>query len=384
MNYLDHAATTPLDPRVAAVMQPILEAEFGNPSSFHAWGRRARALRERAREQAAALLNADPDEIVFTASGSESCALALRGVAQSYARRGRHLVTTTVEHHAVLHTGEALAREGWRVTSVPVNRWGHVSPQDIQTACTSETVLVSVMHANNEIGTLQPIAEIGARCRARGILMHTDAVQTVGHLPFDVRALPVDLVSFAGHKFYGPKGAAGLWVRRGVRMTPLLFGGGHERGLRSGTENIPALVGLGAACDLARAEMAAHATRLTPLRNRLIEEIRRRVPHTSLNGHPTDRLSNNVNVSFAGVDAEALLIALDLEGIAASSGSACTSGSLDPSHVLLACGQEPTVARGSLRLTLGRTTTEQDIEHVIQVLPRLVARVRASTAAVTA
>jgi len=382
--YLDHAATTTLDPRVARAMQPALDADFGNPSSLHTWGRTAKAQREQARAQVAHLLNADAEEIYFTATGSESCALAVRGIAQANARRGRHLITAATEHHAVLHTHQALEREGWRVTYVPVNRFGRVAPDDLAAALTDETVLASVMHANNEIGTLQPIAELGAVCRARGVLFFTDAVQTVGHLPLDVRALPVDAVAFAGHKFYGPKGGAGLWVRRVVRCAPLFVGGGHERGLRSGTENVAAIVGLGAACELAGAEMAAEQARLMPLRDRLMAGLLEQIPGAHWNGHPTERLANNVNVLFEGVGAESLLIALDLEGIAASSGSACTSGSLEPSHVLLACGQDRALARGSLRLTLGRTTTAADIERVLETVPRLVARVRKSGAVVRA
>ncbi len=374
--YLDHAATTPLDPRVAAVMAGVIESAFGNPSSLHTWGRAAKALRETARAQVAALLNADPEEVYFTASGSESCALAIRGIAEANARRGRQLISTPIEHHAVLHTHQALERDGWRVTYLPVDRFGRVAPEQLAAALTDDTALVSVMHANNEIGTVQPIVELGALCRARGVLFFTDAVQTVGHLPVDVRALPVDAVACAGHKFYGPKGGAGLWVRRGVRCAPLFHGGGHEHGLRSGTENVPAIAGLGAAADIARTEMTADAARLLPLRDRLTAGLLRSVPGTHLNGHPTERLANNVNVSFEGVDAESLLIALDLEGIAASSGSACTSGSLEPSHVLLACGQERALARGSLRLTLGRVTAATDIDRVLEVVPRLVARVR--------
>lgn len=377
--YLDYAATTPLDPRVHQAMMPYLTEKFGNPNSIHAFGREAKKAVDEARETIAALLNCRPSEIVFTSGGTESDNLALRGVASAYRQKGNHIVTTAIEHHAVLHTCRALQDEGFEVTYLPVDEHGLVVPEQVVEALTDRTILVSIMHANNEIGTIEPLAEIVQAIKEKrpDVLVHTDAVQTVGHIPVDVEALGVDLLSFAAHKFYGPKGVGGLFVRRGVKLVPQLTGGGQERNRRSGTENVAGIVGMAKALELAIAEMPAEIPRLKTLRDELINGVLTQIPGSRLNGHPTQRLPHNANFSFLGVEGEALLLQLDLHGIAASSGSACSSGSLEPSHVLLALGLSHEWALGSLRLTLGRFTTRQHIERVLWVLPPIVEKLRA-------
>lgn len=377
--YLDHAATTPLDPRVLEAMLPYLTERFGNPNSIHIYGREARKAVDEAREKVAALLGCRPGEIVFTGGGTESDNLAIRGVAEAYSHKGNHIITTAIEHHAVLHTCQALERQGFEVTYLPVDEYGLVSPDQVADAITERTILVTVMHANNEIGTIEPIPEIVRAVREKrpDILIHTDAVQTVGHIPVHVRELGVDLLSFAAHKFYGPKGVGGLFVRRGVRIIPQLTGGGQERNRRSGTENVAGIVGMAKALELAVGEMAEEIRRLQALRDELIAEILHRIPDSRLNGHPTQRLPHNANFSFLGVEGEALLLQLDMHGICASSGSACTSGSLDPSHVLLALGLSHEWALGSLRLTLGRSTNKGHIRKVIDLLPSIVEKLRA-------
>lgn len=377
--YLDYAATTPLDPRVLEAMMPYLTEKFGNPNSIHAFGREARKAVDEARERIAALLNCRPSELVFTSGGTESDNLALRGVAAAYRQKGNHIVTTAIEHHAVLHTCRALQDEGFEVTYLPVDEHGLVAPEQVVEALSDRTILVSIMHANNEIGTIEPLAEIvqAVKEKRSDVLVHTDAVQTVGHIPVDVEALGVDLLSFAAHKFYGPKGVGGLFVRRGVKLVPQLTGGGQERNRRSGTENVAGIVGMAKALELAIAELPTEIPRLTTLRDELINSVLAQIPDSRLNGHPTQRLPHNANFSFLGVEGEALLLQLDLHGIAASSGSACTSGSLEPSHVLLALGLSHEWALGSLRLTLGRFTTRQDIERVLGVLPAIVEKLRA-------
>ncbi|GBC99950.1 Cysteine desulfurase IscS [bacterium HR17] len=380
--YLDYAATTPMDPRVLDAMMPYLTDKFGNPNSIHAFGRAARQAVDEAREKIAALLNCQPSEIVFTGSGTESDNLALRGVAEAYQRKGNHIVTTAVEHHAVLHTCRALEDRGFTVTYLPVDRHGLVVPEQVAEAVTDRTILVSVMHANNEIGTIEPIADIVRAVKEKrpDVLVHTDAVQTVGHIPVDVSALGVDLLSFSAHKFYGPKGVGALFVRQGVRLVPQLTGGGQERNRRSGTENVAGIVGMARALELAVAEMPDELPRLQALRDELIAGVLERIPDSRLNGHPTQRLPHNANFSFRGVEGEALLLQLDLHGIAASSGSACSSGSLEPSHVLLALGLSHEWAIGSLRLTLGRFTTREQIQRVLSVLPTVVEKLRAVAA----
>jgi cysteine desulfurase len=377
--YLDHAATTPLDPQALDAMLPYLREQYGNPSSIHRAGRAALDAVDSARETVAATIGATPKEIIFAGSGSEANNLAIKGVATARRRAGHgaHLITSAVEHHAVLHAIEALTAEGFTATILPVDSYGRVRPADLQAALRPDTALVSVMYANNEIGTLQPIAELGAICRARGVPLHTDAVQAVGALPIDVGALQVDLLTMTAHKFYGPKGVGALYVRRGVSLTSQIHGGGQERRRRAGTENVAGIVGMAAALRIANERRAADAAHAIALRDRLIQGAIERVPHAWLNGHPTERLPNNVNLGFAGIEGESVLLLLDQFGIAASSGSACSSGSLEASHVLLALGLPEERAIGSLRFSIGRATTAADIDEVIRVLPGVVERLRA-------
>ena len=376
--YLDHAATTPLDPEVAELMAKVLRDVSGNPSSIYAEGRAARAVVDQAREEVAAAIGAQAREIVFTSGGTEADNLALRGTLQAAAAGRDHLVTTAVEHHAVLDTARDLeARRGVRLTVLPVDQQGQVSVRAVEAALAERTALVSVMHGNNEIGTLQPVEEIGALCRTRGVPFHTDAVQTVGALPFDVRRIPVDLVSLNAHKFYGPKGVGALYVRTGTKISTQQTGGGQERGRRTGTENVAGIAGLGAALRLASARRDRESARQSGLRDRLIAGVHARIPDATLTGHPTKRLPNNASFCFCGTQGEALIVALDLAGFAASSGSACTSGSTEPSHVLLALGLARDLAQGSLRLSVGHATTESQVDALLDALPPIVARLRA-------
>jgi cysteine desulfurase len=377
--YLDYAATTPLDPRVLEAMMPYMTEHFGNPNSIHSFGREARRAIDEAREKIAQLLNCQPSEIVFTSGGTESDNLALRGVAEAYRHKGNHIVTTAIEHHAILRTCKALEDMGFSVTYLPVDEHGLVSPEQVAEAVNERTILVSVMHANNEIGTIEPIAEIVRAVKEKrpDTMVHTDAVQTVGHIPVDIQELGVDLLSFSAHKFYGPKGIGGLFVRKGVRLVPQITGGGQERNRRSGTENVAAIVGMAKALELAVEEMPTELPRLQALRDELITGVLSRIPETRLNGHPTLRLPHNANFSFRGIEGEALLLQLDLNGIAASSGSACSSGSLEPSHVLLALGLDYELAIGSLRITLGRFTTREHILRLLDLLPKVVEKLRA-------
>lgn len=378
MIYLDHSATTAVDSRVVEAMLPFWTTHYGNPSSIYSLGRRAASALEDARRRIAALLNCQPAELIFTSCGTESDNLALRGVALAAAERGkRHIITAPTEHHAVLHTVADLAeRFDFEVTYLPVDRYGLVDPAAVLAALRPDTALVSIMAANNEVGTIQPIAEIGAELRRRGVIFHTDAVQAGGHLDLDVEALQVDLLALSAHKFYGPKGVGLLYARRGVRLLPVQTGGGQERGRRSGTENVPYIVGMARALELAQAERTAETERLTRLRDRLIAGLTARVPGVALTGHPTQRLPGHVSVLVQGAEAEALLIALDLAGIAASSGSACATGAPTPSHVLTAMGYSPQEAMSALRLTLGRENSEADVDYVIEKLVEIVARVR--------
>ena len=378
--YLDHAATTPVDPEVADLMAQVLREVSGNPSSIYAEGRRARALVDRARDEVAQAIGADPAEIVFTSGGTEADNLALRGVLKAREGEADGIVTTAIEHHAILDTALDLEAHGQaRVTVVPVDRDGRVSAQAVARAIEPSTAIVSVMHGNNEVGTLQPVGEIGAICRERGIAFHSDAVQTVGALAIDVRAMAIDLLSVNAHKFYGPKGVGALFIRRGTRVSTVQTGGGQEKGRRTGTENVAGIVGLGAALRIASSRRTAESARQAELRDRLIREIRSRIPDATLTGHPTDRLPNNASFCFAGTQGEALVVSLDLEGFSVSSGSACTSGNTDPSHVLLALGLDRDLAQGSLRLTLGRDTTGADIDALLTALPPIVARLRAAS-----
>jgi cysteine desulfurase len=379
--YLDHAATTPVDPEVAEAMSRVLRDTHGNPSSIYAEGRAARSAVDRARDEVAAAINADPGEIVFTSGGTEADNLALRGALQARGGERDGLVTSAIEHHAVMDTARDLERHAHvRVTVVGVDRHGVVDPDAIREAIDDRTSLVSVMHANNEIGTIEPIAEIGAICRERGVTFHSDAVQTVGALAVDVRAIPVDLVSINAHKFYGPKGVGALYVRRGTRVATMQTGGGQEKGRRTGTENVAGIVGLGVAMRISRERRATESPRQARLRDRIIAGVRARVPDAILTGHPTDRLPNNASFCIPGTEGESLIVALDLEGFAVSSGSACTSGETEPSQVLLALGLDPQVAKGSLRVTVGRSTTEEQVDRFVDALSRVVARLRNSAA----
>ena len=374
--YLDNAATTAVSPEVLTAMLPYFTECYGNPSSIHSTGRDAHKAVDAARRQVAAAINADPSEIYFTAGGSESDNWAIKGTAFAKKDKGNHIITTAIEHHAVLHTCQWLEKQGFEVTYLPVDENGLVSVADVEKAITDKTILISVMAANNEIGTIEPIEEIGALARSRGILFHTDAVQAVGAIPLDVKAMNIDMLSMSGHKFHGPKGIGALYIRKGVRLDTLIAGGAQERGKRAGTENLPGIVGIGKAIEIATRDMEANAARMTALRDKLIHGILENIPDVRLNGHPTRRLPNNVNVSVRYIEGEALLLRLDLAGIAGSSGSACTSGSLDPSHVLLAIGLPHEIAHGSLRLTLGTDTTEADIDEVLDKLPGIVKNLR--------
>ncbi|MCR4426792.1 MAG: cysteine desulfurase NifS [Firmicutes bacterium] len=374
--YLDNAATTPVRREVLDAMVPFLTEKFGNPSSIHSFGREVRNDVELARERVARAIGAQPEEIVFTSGGSEADNLAIKGLALSVMGKKNHVITSAVEHHAVLDTVKSLEGLGFDVTILPVDADGMVNPEDVKKAITRQTFLVSIMHSNNEVGTLQPIEEIARITREAGVAFHTDAVQSVGHVPIDVRTLGVDMLSMSGHKFYAPKGIGALWIRHGIRPVPLIHGGGQERKRRAGTENVAGMVGMGVAIELAVAELEETMARETDLRDRLIAGIEDRIPDVRLNGSRTRRLPNNVNVSVLYVEGESLLLNLDMAGIGASSGSACTSGSLEPSHVLMAMGLPHEVAHGSVRLTLGRDTSEEDIARVLDVLPGIVERLR--------
>jgi cysteine desulfurase len=375
--YMDHNATTPLREEVLEAMLPYLREEFGNASSLHFFGMRARRAIESAREQVAAALGAQPREIVFTGCGTESDNQAIKGVAFANRSRGDHIVTSRIEHKAVLQTCQYLEKQGLRVTYLPVDQYGVVNPNDVAQAITDRTVLVSVMFANNEVGTIQPVAEIAQVCRERDVYFHTDAVQAVGKLPIDVNKLGVDMLSLSAHKFYGPKGVGALYVRKGVKVDPLLHGGHQERGRRAATENVAGIVGLGKAIELRLGEMAAEAERLATLREQLYAGLTAHIDHVYLNGHPTERLPGTLSLCFDYVEGEAIIMGLDLSGVAVSSGSACTSASLEPSHVLLAMGVRPAVAQGSIRFSLGRGNTAADVDTVLETLPPIVERLRA-------
>jgi cysteine desulfurase len=378
--YFDYNATTPVTPEVAEAVLATTRDCFGNPSSVHHFGQRAKGALDEARSALAALIHADASELVFTAGGTESDNFAIRGVAEAVlSGERRHLVASAIEHEAVLNTLRALARRGWRTTLVSVDERGVLDPERLKAVMTRETALVSVMHANNEIGTIQPIANLAAIAHEHGALMHTDAVQSVGKIPVDVGALGVDLLSLSAHKFNGPKGAGALWIRRGTRMQPILTGGRHERSRRAGTENVPALVGMGVAAGLAAGKLESEAVRVGLLRDRLEQRVLSAVPGTAVNGAGAARVPNTTNISFDRVEAESLLIALDLEGIAVSTGSACSSGTLEPSHVLRAMGLTAHRTQNSLRFSLGVFSTEQEVDRVVAVLPGLVERLRKLT-----
>ena len=378
--YFDHNATTPVDAAVAEAVTRVLSIHFGNPSSVHYFGQQAKAVLDDARTAVGALIGAEPAEIVFTSGGTEADNFALRGVAEAMEPTGRrHLISSTIEHEAVLTTLKALARRGWKVTLLPVDASGIVSPDALRTAITDDTALVSIMHANNEIGTVQPIAELARITHERGAVFHTDAVQSAGKIPVDVKKLGVDLMSLSAHKFYGPKGAGALWIRRGTRVAAILTGGKHERNRRAGTENVPAVAGFGVAAQLALKKLTTEPPRLAALRDRLETGVLDTVKGTAINGAREPRVSNTTNISFDNIEAESLLIALDLEGIAVSTGSACSSGTLEPSHVLRAMGLPTHRTQNSIRISLGAASTDVEVDEFLQKLPKVVEKLRTVT-----
>ncbi len=375
--YLDYAATTPTHPEVVKAMLPYFTDAFGNPSSIHSLGQETKAAIEEARDKVARLIGARSEEIVFTSGGTEADNFAVKGVAYANRQRGNHIITTSIEHHAVLEPCKFLEGQGFEVTYLPIDKYGLVDPEDVRKAITDKTILISVMHANNEIGTIEPIPEIAKIAQRQEIYFHTDAVQTIGHIPVNVDALGVDLLSISAHKIYGPKGIGALYIRKGTRIVPFMHGGEQERGRRASTENVPAIVGFGKVVEIAESEMKEEMERLTSLRDELIRGLFERMEGIYLNGHPSQRLPSNVNISVEFVEGESMAISLDLDGIAASTGSACASNAIEASHVLLALGLPAWLCHGSLRLSLGRETTREDMERVLEVLPRIVSRLRA-------
>ncbi len=374
--YFDNAATTQVDREIAKTVVDYMVNSFGNPGSVHSFGRDARKAVDIAREQVAKLIGAEAKEVFFTSGGTESDNMAIKGVAYANRNRGNHIITSAIEHHAVLEPCETLQKEGFELTILPVDEFGRVDVEAVKAAIRPETILISIMFANNEVGTIQPIGEIGALAKAKGIYFHTDAVQAVGNWPIDVKALNIDLLTMSGHKFHAPKGIGALYVRKGVRLRSIQQGGGQERHMRPGTENVPGIVGLGLAAEKALAEMTQKIGRVQQMRDRLLAGILDKVPYIKLNGHPTERLAGNINVSVLYVEGESLLLNLDMKGIAASSGSACTSGSLDPSHVLLAMGLDHATAHGSLRLSLSGFNRDEEVAEFLTVFPAIVERLR--------
>jgi cysteine desulfurase len=373
---MDHSATTYTKPEVVNAMLPYFTEYFGNPSSIYGIARDSKKAVDTARAQVAKALGADVDEIYFTSGGSESDNWAIKGVAYSNRKKGTHIITTQIEHHAVLHTCQFLEKEGFAVTYLPVDKYGLVDPTELERAITDKTILISIMYANNEIGTIEPITELGTIARKHNIYFHTDAVQAIGNVPINVKEQNIDLLSLSAHKFYGPKGVGALYIKKGVRIENLIHGGGQERKKRAGTENIAGIVGLGKAIEIVTADIPNHNVKIKSMRDRLLKQVLEKIPHSQLNGHPEKRLPGNFNVSFEFIEGESMLLWLDDEGICGSTGSACTSGSLEPSHVLLATGLSPEVAHGSLRLTLGDANTDQDIDYVLDVLPKVVTKLR--------
>lgn len=376
MIYFDHAATTAVKPEVLEAMLPYFSENYGNPSSIYTLGQQSRQAVETARQQVATALGCTPREIYFTGCGSEADNWAIKGAAFANRRKGNHIITSAIEHHAVLHTCQYLEKQGFEVTYLPVNQYGEVSPADVEAAIRPTTTLITIMYANNEIGTIQPIAEIGEIARRHKVLFHTDAVQAVGVVDIDLSALPVDMLSLSAHKFGGPKGVGALYIRKGVRIDTFMQGGAQESGRRAGTENVPGVVGLGKAIALATADIAGKVQKTAALRDYIISGILEKIPYCRLNGHPTNRLCGNVNISFEFIEGEGMLLLLDMNGIAASSGSACTSGSLDPSHVLLAIGLPHGIAHGSLRVSIGEDNTREEADKLLEVLPKIVQRLR--------
>jgi cysteine desulfurase len=375
--YLDYAATTPTAPEVLEAMKPYFYEKFGNPSSLYSIAQETRRAIESAREKIAQFINARPEEIVFTSGGTESNNFALKGVAFANKDKGNHIITSNIEHHSVSEVCKFLEEIEFKITYLKVDKDSLVNPEDVKKAITDKTILISIMQANNEIGTIQPITEIAKIAKEKGIYFHTDAVQTFGHIPIDVNQLGVDLLSTSAHKLYGPKGVGFLYIRKGTKIKSFMHGGDQENKRRASTHNVPGIVGFGKAVELAKELMDEEAKRLTYLRDKLINGILNKIEHTRLNGHPTKRLPNNVNISIEYIEGESMVLNLDLEGIACSTGSACTSSSLEPSHVLLAIGLSPEIAHGSLRFTLGRYNKEEDIDYVLEVLPKVVEKLRA-------
>ena len=374
--YLDYAATTSTDPEVVKAMSAYFTDRFGNPSSLHSFGRQTKQAVEQARETIASFIGAKPEEIVFTSGGTESNNFALKGIACANKNKGNHLITSAIEHHAIIQPCKFLEKQGFKVTYLKVDKYGLVDLQELKKAITDKTILISIMHANNEIGVIQPIQEIGKIAKQKGIYFHTDAVQTFGHLPINLDALNVDLLSISAHKLYGPKGVGALYIRRGTRISSVMQGGDQEKNRRASTHNVPGIVGFGRAVELAKQEMVEEKKRLTPLRDRLIKGILDNIDHTRLNGHPTKRLPNNANISVEYIEGESMILNLDMEGVACSTGSACTSSTLEASHVLLALGLSHELAHGSLRFTLGRYTKEEEIDYVLELLPKIVSKLR--------
>ena len=376
MIYFDNAATTPVRKEVLDEVIPYFSEHFGNASSVYSIARESKKAIDKAREQVAKALGAEPAEIFFTAGGSESDNWALKGIADSMSSKGKHIITSKIEHHAILHTCEYLESKGFEITYLPVDEYGKVRIEDLKAAIRPDTILISIMFANNEIGTIEPIAEIGKIAKENGIYFHTDAVQAVGHVKIDVKEMNIDMLSLSGHKLGAPKGIGALYIRKGVKLKSFIHGGAQERGRRAGTENVPGIVGLGKAIEIAVNEMDEVTPKLIKMRDKLITELTSKISHTKLNGHPVDRLPGNVNLSFEFIEGESMLLFLDMNGICASSGSACTSGSLDPSHVLLSIGLPHEKAHGSLRLTLGHMNTEEEVDYIIEKLPPIVQRLR--------
>jgi len=374
--YMDHSATTYTRKEVVDAMIPFYTENFGNPSSIYGIASVSRTAIDSARTKVAKALNADPEEIYFTSGGSESDNWAIKGVAFANRKKGNHIITSKIEHHAVLHTTQYLEKQGFEVTYLPVDQYGFISPADLENAITDRTILISIMYANNEIGTIEPVTELGAVARKHHIPFHTDAVQVIGSVPVDVKAQNIDLLSLSAHKFYGPKGVGALYIKKGIKIDNLIHGGGQERRRRAGTENIAGIVGLGKAIEMATTDISGHTSRIRVMRDRLLAGIFEKIPNAHLNGHPERRLPGNINVSFEFIEGESMLLWLDDEGICASTGSACTSGSLEPSHVLLATGLPVEISHGSLRLTLGAINTEADVDYVLDVLPKVVNRLR--------
>lgn len=375
--YLDHNATTPTHPEVVKAMIPYYEGIFGNPSSIHQFGRESRKAVEESRAKIASLLGVEHlDEIVFTSCGTESDNFAIKGVAHALKQKGDHIITSSIEHHAVENTCKFLEKNGYRVTYLPVDKYGIIDLNTLKKSITDKTILITIMYANNEVGTIEPVKEVVNIAKEKGVYVHTDAVQAVGKLKIDVKDSGADLLSLSGHKFYGPKGVGALYIKKGTKITPMQLGGHHEKNRRAGTENVPGIVGIGKAAEIAIKEMANEAKKLTSLRDRLQEGIEKNIKEVKLNGHPTERLPNTCNISFEYLEGESIILNLDMEGVAVSTGSACTSGSLEPSHVLIAMGVSPQTAQGSIRFSLGRINTKEDIDYVLEKLPPIIERLR--------